>query len=448
VGGVDVYRGTFGPRQAGRLLWRGAFGPRPGEAAALAKKGMRGAVLSLTRPPSERLIGPRPTDADGNPIAPFDAWGHDGLWWLDRMVRTNQPHVERMTLVWHDWFATGDVGSQKLGIKQKVTMRKDALGSFEKLFLDVTIDPAMLLWLSGGENTKYAPNENYGREMMELFSLGVSNVSGYPYSEDDVREQARSLTGWTYDWDDNLGPVNFRFEPELHDYGIKQVFGKSGRFDWRDSVSLCVRHPAHAPYFVQRLWHYFVPTPPSPGTRNALVQLYRQNGHQIRPLVEAILMHPDFYEGPSMIKPPIVFIAGMLRARRRGIDTDSWTWVSELAGQQLFYPPNVSGWDESRWLDTSTLRGRWLAAGVAIEGDEADSNGGYPATETAEAAVAKALKYWGDPPLTAATRRELERFAKRVENAVAADWEESAYRGLRQNALRMLIATAPDSETC
>ena len=268
MGGVDVYRGTFGPRQAGRLLWRGAFGPRPGEAAALAKKGMRGAVLSLTRPPSERLIGPRPTDADGNPIAPFDAWGHDGLWWLDRMVRTNQPHVERMTLVWHDWFATGDVGSQKLGIKQKVTMRKDALGSFEKLFLDVTIDPAMLLWLSGGENTKYAPNENYGREMMELFSLGVSNVSGYPYSEDDVREQARSLTGWTYDWDDNLGPVNFRFEPELHDYGIKQVFGKSGRFDWRDSVSLCVRHPAHAPYFVQRLWHYFVPTRrrPGPGT--------------------------------------------------------------------------------------------------------------------------------------------------------------------------------------
>jgi uncharacterized protein (DUF1800 family) len=448
VAGVEVYRGPFGPRQAGRLLWRAAFGPRPGEAAALAKKGMRGAVLSLTRPPSERLIGPRPRDADGNPIAPYDAWGHDCLWWLDRMVRTNQPHIERMALVWHDWFATGDVGSQKLGIKQKVTMRRDALGSFKQLFLDVTIDPAMLLWLSGGENTKYAPNENYGREMMELFSLGVSNASGYPYSEDDVREQARSLTGWTYDWNDNLGAVNFRFEPDLHDYGVKQIFGRSGRFDWRDSVTLCVQHEAHAPYFVERLWRYFVPTPLSAGTRNALVQLYRHSGHQIRPVVEAILMHPDFYEGPSMIKPPIVFIAGMLRARRRGIDTDAWTWVSELAGQRLFFPPNVSGWDETRWLDTSTLRGRWTAAAVAIERDEADSNGGYDPNETAEVAVARALKYWGNPPLTSATRRELDRFAKRVENVIAADWEESAYRGLRQNALRMLIATAPDSETC
>ena len=149
-----------------------------------------------------------------------------------------------------------------------------------------------------------------------------------------------------------------------------------------------------------------------------------------------------------MIKPPIVFIAGMLRAQRRGIDTDAWTWVSELAGQRLFYPPNVSGWDEERWLDTSTLRGRWTAAAVAIERDEADSSGGYDPTETAEVAVARALKYWGNPPLTKATRLELDRFAKRVEGAVAADWEESAYRGLRQNALRMLIATAPDSETC
>jgi uncharacterized protein (DUF1800 family) len=448
VAGVAVYRGAFGPRQANRLLWRAGFGPRPGEAAALARKGLRGAVLSLTRPPSERLTGPSPKGSDGNPIAPYDAWGHDCLWWLDRMVRTNQPFVERMTLVWHDWFATGDVGSQKLGIKQKITMRKDALGSFHKLFLDVTIDPAMLLWLSGGENSKYSPNENYGREMMELFSLGVSNASGYPYSEDDVREQARALTGWTYDWNDNVGAVNFRFEPDLHDYGTKRIFSKAGNFNWQDSVRLCLQHDAHVPYFIDRLWSYFVPTPPSATTRSGLAQIYRSSGFGIRPVVEAILMHPDTYEGPSMIKPPIVFIAGMLRARRRGIDTDDWTWVSELAGQRLFYPPNVSGWDETRWLDTSTLRGRWLAAAVAVERDEADSEGSYDPTETAEVAVARALKYWGHPPLTTATRRELERFAKRVENAVAADWEESAYRGLRQNALRMLIATAPDSETC
>jgi uncharacterized protein (DUF1800 family) len=448
VAGVAVYRGSFGVRQAERLLWRAGFGPWPGEAAALAKQGMRRAVYSLTRPPAERLKGPPPTDADGNPIAPFDAWGHDSLWWLDRMVRSNQPHVERMALIWHDWFATGDVGSQKLGVNQKVTLRRGALGSFEQLFLNVTVDPAMLLWLSGGENTKYAPNENYAREMMELFSLGVSNASGYPYSEDDVREQARSLTGWTYDWNDNVGPINFRFDPGLHDGGVKRVFGNAGRFDWRDSVRLCIQHEAHVPYFVDRLWRQFVPTPPSSQTKSALGGLYRDSGYRIRPVVEAILMHPDVYEGESMVKPPIVFIVGMLRARRRFIDTDAWVWVSDLAGQQLFAPPSVAGWDETRWLDTSTLRGRWFAAAVAVEPDEIDTSVPYDQTEGASAALARASDYWGQPTLTAATRRELTRFAARVENSIDEDWKRSAYRALRQNALRMLIATSPDVETC
>lgn len=448
MAGVAVYRGPFGVRQAERLLWRAGFGPAPGEGAALAKRGLRRAVFSLTRPPAERLVGPAPTDANGDRIAPFDAWGHDCLWWLDRMVRSNQPHVERMALTWHDWFATGDVGSQKLGIKQKVTMRKGALGSFEQLFLDVTVDPAMLLWLSGGENTKYAPNENYAREMMELFSLGVSNASGYPYSEDDVREQARSLTGWTYTWDDNVGPVNFRFDQSLHDYGVKRILGKVGRFTWRDSVRLCLRHEAHAPYFVDRLWRYFVPTAPSSQTKNALVHLYRQSGHAIRPLLEAILMHPDLYEGESMVKPPVVFIVGMLKARRRFIDTDAWTWVSELAGQRPFAPPSVAGWDETRWLDTSTLRGRWLAAAVALEPEEIDTSRPYDTREDAAAALDRAVGFWGRPALTSLTRRELEGFAQRVESAIDDDWKRTAYRALRQNALRMMIATSPDAETC
>src|SRR5436309_12357442 len=149
-----AYRGKFGPEQAERLVWRAGFGPRPGEADALARKGLSGAVRTLTRPGRERLVGPPPVDDDKHPIAPIDAWGHDHLWWLDRMVRTRQPLVERMALIWHDWFATSNsgVGSQRLMLQQNRLLRRHWLGSFEQLLLGVTRDPAMLLWLSGSDN--------------------------------------------------------------------------------------------------------------------------------------------------------------------------------------------------------------------------------------------------------------------------------------------------------
>jgi hypothetical protein len=231
-----VYRGTFGPQQAERLLWRAGFGPKPGDAEKLAKKGIERAVHSLTRPPKDHLIGPAPHDSDGHPLAPLDAWGHDHLWWLDRMVRSNRPLIERMTLVWHDWFATSNdgVGSQRLMLGQNKLFRKNALGSFAKLLSGVTRDPAMLIWLSGVDNTKDAPNENFGRELMELFTLGA----GRGYSERDVREQARALTGFRNEWDDSIGPHNFHFDAGYHDRGVKRILGKRGRFDWRDSCPI------------------------------------------------------------------------------------------------------------------------------------------------------------------------------------------------------------------
>jgi uncharacterized protein (DUF1800 family) len=439
---IPVYRGRFEARQAERLLWRAGFGPRPGEAKKLARKSLGEAVRSLTRPQGgARLHGPAPHDAEGLPLAPGDAWGHDLLWWLDRMVRSDQPLIERMTLNWHDWFATGDVGQGHLNLDQNQLFRRRALGSFADLLLDVTTDPAMLAWLSGNENTKYAPNENYARELMEIFTLGVD--AGY--TEDDVREQARALTGWTNDWNDNVGMVDFRYEPELHDGGIKTVFGKHGAFDWRGACGLCLQHPAHAGYLVDRLWSYFVPIPPPAPTRASLVALYR-DGYEVLPLVEAILQHPALHEGPRMVKPPIVQIAGMLRARRSGIKTDAWVWIADMAGQQLFVPPNVAGWDEDRWLDTARLGGRWTAAAQITEGAAVDEER-YSPKETSHEAVAKALRFWGDPALTKRTHRELLRFANRVQGIAREDWQKGAYRGLRQNALRMLIATSPDLQT-
>src|SRR4051812_28700147 len=143
---LPVYRGHFGREQAERLLWRAGFGPRPGEADRLAKLGLGGAVLSLTRPKNNPLVGNPPRNGRGLPLAPEDAYGDDQLWWLDRMVRTNAPLIERMTLVWHDWFATSmaGVGSQRLMFHQNQLLRRHALGSFHDLLVDVTKDPAML----------------------------------------------------------------------------------------------------------------------------------------------------------------------------------------------------------------------------------------------------------------------------------------------------------------
>ena len=439
---VPVYRGRFGVSQAERLLWRAGFGPTPGEAEKLSRKGMRRAVLSLTRPKKKaKLHGPAPHDEDGLPLAQRDASGHDLLWWLDRMVRSDQPLTERMALVWHDWFATADVGQVALNLKQNELFRQRGLGSFEDLLLAVTKDPAMLVWLSGNENEAGAPNENYARELMELFTLGASNG----YTEDDVREQARALTGWTNDWDDDLGMINFRYEPDRHDDGRKKIFGKTGNFDWRDSCRLCIEHPAHAGYFIERLWAYFVPVPAPKRTIAALKRGYRRD-RNIRRVVEAILMHPTLYEGPRMVKPPIVQIAGMLRARRSGIATDSWTWIADEAGQRLFRPPNVAGWDEQRWLDTARISGRWTAAAYNTRDDEEDTDT-YDENETASEAVRKALRFWGNPSISPKTRSELQRFASRVESVATADWQQGTYRALRQNALRILIVMSPELQT-
>jgi Protein of unknown function (DUF1800) len=441
-----AYQGPFGPEQALRLLNRAGFGPRPGEAEQLASLGLVGAVQSLTRPSgSASLNGPAPVDDDGNPISPADGWGHDHLWWLDRMVRSDQPLVERMALVFHDWFATSldGVSKQQQMIDQSNLFRSACFGSFLDLFKAVTVDPAMLQWLNGAENRKGAPNENYGREMMELFSLGADRGA---YSENDIREQARALTGWRNDWSGEFGAYNFRFDPKRFDPNPKTVFGQTGNWGWEDACRLCVEHPLHPSFFVEKLWSYFVPQPPSDGTRERLIATYRDSGWAVRPVLETILISPDLYEGPPMVKPPVVQLAAMLRALGRGIDTEAWTWLCEPAGQVLFRPPNVSGWDDSRWLDTSRMRARWNIADYALGEIFVDAWGApYSITESAEEALARALASWGNPSLRPEHQAELLEFARRSENLILANWQRGPYRALRQNALLQLIGVSPDT---
>ena len=443
---AGAYQGPFGVAQATRLLDRAGFGPIPGQAQQLVSLGLVGAVQSLTRPSgAATLHGPEPVEDDGNPLAPADIWGHDHLWWLDRMVRTDQPLVERMALVLHDWFATSmaDVSRQQQMIDQSNLFRAACFGSFLDLFKSVTVDPAMLQWLNGDENTKSAPNENYGREMMELFSLGAERGA---YSEDDIREQARALTGWTSDWSNELGAYNFHFEPKHHDTGAKTVFGQTGNWGWEDACRLCVEHPLHPSFFVEKLWSYFVADPPSSSRRDALVGAYRDSGWGIRPVLEAILTSPELYEGGPMVKPPVVHLAGMLRRLGRPIDTGAWAWLCEEAGQLLFWPPNVSGWDDRRWLDTSRMRARWNIAYYALGEIEVDAWGDVPydPAETAEEALARAVASWGSPELSDLHRAELLDFARRSEGQAIADWQQGPYRAMRQNGLLQLIGISPD----
>jgi uncharacterized protein (DUF1800 family) len=441
---VPVYRGRFGPEQAERLLWRAGFGPRKGDARALSRLGLDEAVRSLTHPGPEKLVGRPPRDEKHRRLAPADAYGHDHLWWLDRMVRTSRPLVERMTLVWHDWFATSNngVGSQRLMLAQNQLFRRFALGNFRFLLHAVTADPAMLIWLSGADNAKDAPNENYARELMELFTLGEGNG----YTERDVREQARALTGFRYVWKENKGPVNFHFDPRRHDGGIKTVFGKRGRHDFRDACNLCLEHPAHARFLVDKLWSYFVAVPPEPRTRVALERMYRER-YEVRPLLDAILRHPKLYLGPRMVKPPVVYTAGLLRALGRRVDTTAWVWLMEGAGQRLFYPPNVAGWDDERWLDTATFRGRWALANEALSKFIVEQKKGQkpPAVpRSPDKLVANAVYLLGSPRIRPETRRALVLFARGALATANEEWKKDAYPPLVLNAVRQLLAVSPD----
>ena len=203
----------------------------------------------------------------------------------------------------------------------------------------------------------------------------------------------------------------------------------------------------HASFFVNKLWSYFVPTPPDKQTAAGLEALYRQ-GFQVRPVVAAILQHPDLYEGQRMVKPPVVHVAGLLRRINAGITTTAWAWIGQISGQQLFYPPNVAGWDDTRWLDTATFRGRWASVQQVLR--DRSLNPSKPPADTPSTAPAlldSALKFWNNPQLSPGTIYQLNRFAALALRDGKADWQQKAYPVLVENALRQLIGVSPDMQT-
>jgi uncharacterized protein (DUF1800 family) len=212
-------------------------------------------------------------------------------------------------------------------------------------------------------------------------------------------------------------------------------------------VRLAVTHPAHPQFLATKLWTYFVGSAPDTATVNALAQTYVGNGRKLRPVLEAILKHPALYDGPRMVKSPAVYTAGLLRRIGRAVDTTAYAWLGPMAGQALFYPPNVAGWDDNRWLDTATWRGRWWIAQYILRPVALDpGKGGQPFD--ASALVDNAVKFWNHPTLTDATRKGLLTFAQNTLNdAGKSSWRRQQYPVMTQNALRHLIAVTPELQT-
>jgi uncharacterized protein (DUF1800 family) len=430
-----------------RLFWRAGFGATPREARHWARRGKKATlhwVLNGGPSPAPRM---RPARVDGHGLRPRDEWGHDVLWWLDLMVRSRRPLQEKLTLFWHDHFATSDQDTP-LMLAQNQTLRRHALGSFPALLRAVTSDSAMLLFLSLAGSDKEAPNENYARELMELFTLGGG------YSERDIRQAARALTGFRVDWDRD-GPPRCFYENEAHDAGAKRIFGHHGHFDWQDVLRLCVAHPAHAPFLVGKLWDYFVGTPISGGTRHRLSRIYRRSGHRIKPVVAEILAHPALYrklDAPGMVKSPVVYLAGALRSSGQGIERESWSWLLEGMGQYPFRPPSVAGWDwGSAWLSSNSMRVRFDVANYLLDTPRLRvKDGSTPVKLSPRAAVARARRAAGHPWVSGHTEAELVRMARRLlseRKLKHGEWRQDKQEraDMCQRVLRQLLLSGPDA---
>lgn len=442
-------------RQAGwneahvrRLFWRAGFGATPREARHWARRGKSAAIRWLLHggvAPVPRIAGPT---VEGRPLDPVNEYGHDALWWLDRMVRSPRPLQEKMTLFWHDHFATTDQDTP-LMLAQNRMLRRHALGRFPELLRDVTRDPAMLLHLSLADSDPEAPNENYARELMELYTLGGG------YSERDIRQAARALTGFRSDWQDD-GNVRTYYDREYHDSGRKRVFGNRGKFDWQDVLQLCVRHPAHAPFLTGKLWEFFVGSPPSRSERARLASLYRRSKYRVKPVVGAILAHPALYRklhSPGMVKAPVVFLAGALRSSGQPIERENWTWLLNGMGQTPFRPPSVAGWEwGTAWLSSNSMRVRFDVANSLLDtprlevADEATPVGLSPAR-----AVARARRAVGEPWVSPRTRRELLKLARGLlgeRELPKGEWRQPKQQraDMCQRVLRQLLLAGPDGQ--
>lgn len=294
-------------------------------------------------------------------------------WWLYRMLKTPDQLLEKTTLFWHGHFATSaaKVTDAPAMLRQNALLRKYAHGNFVELVEEISRDPAMLTYLDSTTNRKTHPNENYARELMELFCLGVGN-----YSEQDIQEIARCFTGW------EVQNGQFRFNKYQHDPGVKSVLGQSGQFGGEDAVRIVLDQPAAPRFIAAKLIRFFVfDEPQAPAAIvEPLANQLRDNGFQVGAVIERILGSQLFFSEHAIgrkLRSPIELGVGLLRALEGS--TNLYRLAEEVAelGQSPFYPPNVKGWDGGRtWINSSTLLGRANLVRQLVQSPESRFAGG------------------------------------------------------------------------
>ncbi len=393
--------------EAAHLLSRAGFGGSPDEIRAFHALGRFKAVDSLVSPAEpadasplpvwaneqraladmreqirqrreirQKMVGLAPEEADQMRRQLFQSMQKENrqqalegqAWWFRRMLQTNAPLREKMTLFWHDHFATSiqKVREPSVMLKQNELFRSHAFGSFKELTKAMLIDPAMMMYLDTQNSRKGNPNENFAREVMELFTLGEGN-----YSERDVSEAARAFTG--YQIDRFSGVVTHR--ARQWDEGDKTILGKTAAFSGNDVIDLIFEQAAAAPFMARKIWSFFVHDSLPDSAAEALAAVLRKADYQMAPLLREIFLSREFYSEASVrsqIKSPLQFLIQLLKQLEISEPPAGFAITAQQQlGQVLFMPPNVAGWDWGQaWINTNTLLTRYNLAGFLTKGAE------------------------------------------------------------------------------
>jgi uncharacterized protein (DUF1800 family) len=374
---------------AAHLALRAGFGQTPDESKKWSQQGMEAMLDHLVQTPSDNVAPPEwayPTrDEDllqriRNPattpeekaqvqrdlnIRKSDHMADLINWWTLRMARSPGPLVEKMTLFWHGHFATSadKVSAYRMWL-QNETIRRYALSNFGTLVKAISCDPAMINWLDLGSSQKEHPNENFARELMELFTLGEGH-----YTEDDVKAAARSFTGYRV-----VGPAEqFRFVAGQYDQSDKIFLGKTGPWRGDQVIDIILSQPQCAKFIATKIWRFFVYDDPAPQLVDALVEQFLRCKYELKPFMKIVLSSQEFFSPQarnSIIKSPVQFLVQGQRTLGLPLPTgQSLTFIYRQLGQTPFYPPNVKGWDGGKsWINTATLTYRYELARELVYG--------------------------------------------------------------------------------
>jgi uncharacterized protein (DUF1800 family) len=311
-------------------------------------------------------------------------------WWIEKMVSTRSPIQEIMTLFWSNYFTSSSYKpfDPVIAYRQNQIIRNQALGRFDLLLDDVMKDPALLIYLDNHKNIKDSPNENLARELLELYTLGEGN-----YTEGDIKEVARSLTGWGVVWNDR----RFKFDIENHDSGVKKIFGKEGRFTALDVIHILLERKETSEHVIKKMWEYFISQEYSEDDISSMAKRFRENGYDIKLSLRELLLSEKFWEKRNravLVKSPIELMVGLYR--QEGVKKLPYGFIVKLTngmGQSLFAPPNVKGWPVAsvEWINTESLLKRQNAIVRLMRAKESNPN-----MTDEEAVLNEAMQQWAN----------------------------------------------------